>query len=642
MSRTLQSAVLALLLLVHSSSFAARSEMLPPVGQKQDSEIRSLDEAIEVMYVSDDSVASGDVTQEFRGKLQFTKDLALVEIQAIEALITDTSVPNSEKQIRLARYTTGDDRMSKVLIKAFKAGINVQVVTDFNPIMEAQFAKNEKLTADFQRMQLKDPTHNEGAQFIKDLLDAGFEVNKNLFSQPLYNEQVIEQTPIMHEKALLLKAGAQMKTIFSTANLARNMRYNRLFVADDPLIYKGYAQHLDALVETYKAGKETHEIPVLKRTLIAYQDGSSFEMAFTDGKYNPNDRIVERLSDPSLTLISGTFSHFVMTNGKVMGSLEEALKRNRDAKIFMIGDDRFAATNGWGLLPVVEGLTVYRPAGREVRGFRGAQQHQVTSFIYQRGAVDPETGVLRVEQSEDGPPTARHVWHDKTTSLIFKKADGQEVKVVFTGSFNLSTNSTNSEFQAEMRLGSSSWIGEAIDYSVQEVVKRSPLYAIPTVTATIRNVLGFVYGLTDLEVPLALAEQLHEAALERDVQTLNRIFDDIAKIKTNLKTPTSPQVVHQRLEEMKKLINWFFTDVKRTPRKGIAELRFKQFLNLALVIADQNLNDYQKKQALQMALWNPEDPTDPQAEKELIEAGLKILDGGGSMNRCLESLQPAS
>ncbi len=112
----------------------------------------------------------------------------------------------------------------------------------------------------------------------------------------------------------------------------------------------------------------------------------------------------------------------------------------------------------------------------------------------------------------------------------------------------------------------------AIDFSVSEVVKRNPKFAVPTFTATIRNVLGLIFGLTDLEIPIELSTELHQAAIDRDLTKLNHIFNDIGNIKTNLDSPTPRDIVLQRIQEIKSFINWFLTSVDPAPNKGLGHL----------------------------------------------------------------------
>ena len=136
-----------------------------------------------------------------------------------------------------------------------------------------------------------------------------------------------------------------------------------------------------------------------------------------------------------------------------------------------------------------------------------------------------------------------------------------------------------------------------------------------------------------------IAKELHLAAIERDQQKVNELFDKIALFKTTLESPTPRPIVVKRVQEIKELINWYFNTVTPAPNRGIAELRFKQFLGLTLVIADQKLTPFQKKAALRSTIWNPDHALSEELENKLVNEGLGYLNRHqGPVERCVSIL----
>lgn len=562
--------------------------------QKISSSLPSVDDAISAIYVS----APEKNKSEALPKLLFKEDLVSVEVDAINELIDDTTIPNSEKSIQLVRYTLGDSRVTAALKRAKKEGITVSVVTDLNPVMEGNFSTVQgETTSAFSKAKLKDPEKSPGAKVIQELLEAGFELKKDIHSQPLYRPER-ERVPIMHEKALLLKSGKDKVVFFGTANLAANPRYNRTFKVLDPVFYDRYEQHLKLLREGYEKGKESSELESEPRTLIRYGDGTELEMAFTSSNYNPNDRIAEILKTTTLNHID--LSHFVITHRGFLKALGEAISKNPEATGFAVADDRFAAVKGWGLSPALAGVDVLDPYNRKVTGLTPSAFDRIESFVYQRPAVDPQTGKLRVERSENGPPVARHVWHDKTTLIDFTDPDGKLRTALFSGSFNLSNNIANSEFQAQFNLSRDSWIRKAVKHSIQEVVSNEPQWAVPTLEATLRNAMALLLGVTDIEIPLKKNAELLNAIDKRDFESMRKIIKEMSHLETQLnwKLPQEDRVT--RVNQLIKFLHWYEKNVP--PSNAELEVRTQRTIGMALVIAQPQLQDHVKATILSKVL----------------------------------------
>lgn len=558
------------------------------------SSLTSADAAVEAIYVS----APAKNKSEALPKLIFNEDLVSVEVDAIQRLIDDKTKPNTEKSIRLVRYTLGDSRVTEALKRAKKEGISVTLVTDLNPVMEGNFTEVQgETTSAFSKARLKNTERSPGAKVIKDLLDAGFELKKDIHSQPLYRPER-ERIPIMHEKALLLQSGKDKVVFFGTANLAPNPRYNRTFKVVDPVFYDRYEKHLKLLVEGYEKGKESSELDPEPRSLIRYRDGTEIEMAFTSADYNPNDRIAEVLKNYKLNHID--LSHFVITHRGFLKALGEAISKNADATGFAVADDRFAAVKGWGLSPALAGVDVLDPYNRKITGLTPSAFDRIESFVYQRPAIDPQTGKLRIERSENGPPVARHVWHDKTTLIDFTDSEGNPRTSLFSGSFNLSNNIANSEFQAQFNLSRDSWIRKATKHSIQEVVSNEPQWAVPTLEATLRNAMAFLLGVTDIEVPLKKNAELLNAIDKRDFESMRRILKEMSHLETQLHWKLPPEDRTKRVDQFIKFLHWYEKNVP--PSHAELEVRTQRTIGMALVIAQPQLQDHVKATLLSKVL----------------------------------------
>lgn len=587
---------------------------LPPLEEVK-SALASSDQSFEKLYLSSEPVP---MPADLQNKFEFVQDVVAIEVGAIWDLIKDKSVPNNQKKITLVRYTMGDSRVEEALIAAREAGIATRLVADFNPIVRVDFKEDEKMTSDSSRFKFTE-SEDSHSSWIKKLLKAGFEIGKDIFSQPVYRaEKESDRVPIMHEKALLLERAGAKTLYMGTANLAANPRYNRIYKISDQQIFDIYSAHIENLIETYKQGKPTSEAPVQARKRLVYQDGTYFELAYTDGKYNTNQRMVEALNNN--TLLDGTLSHFVITYRDFLEALEKKLEENKTAKLFTVSDDRFSELDGWGLAPVLGGIDVKAPFSKAVEGFKAALWKRIQTFVYQRPAIDPVTGEIRIERTEDGPPTARHVWHDKTTVLYLRDKAGKVLNLLFSGSFNLSNNSANAEFQFEMSMRPGSWLMRATEISIRNVAKSQPQWAVPVLLASIRNALAKVFGLTDLEIPLEIAKKIEQAAMKRDFVALKDWLTVVAKIETQLAKPISPEIRKARLEQFLEFLSWYES---KSPKAYGGEVKMRHFLNIAHILGQPGTRHYEKAMLIDKLLWRP--GISRTEMNQLIREGVDVL-----------------
>lgn len=585
-----------LIIFLNQTALSYTSTVRPlPAITEAPGDASSLDETIVAMYVS----AQFEVPQDLQSKVVANADLVQLEVDAIWNLIRDPSVATEEKEIVLIRYTVGDKRMREALVAARKAGIKTLVMIDFNPIFKGDFPNGEKFTHNVNPKNIRSSLGEDssGAQFVLELINAGYEIGKDLLSQPIYNEDKMPRVPIQHEKALLIRKGNQKRTYYTTANLAPNPRYNRTFESIEPKLYDYYYKHVVDMADAFRNGGEIDDIKSQNRLTIRYKDGSWQELAFTDGKFNPNDRITESLKKPISNIL---LSHFVITNRDFVEGLRGQLETNGNSGVFYVADDRFSSQNEWGLAIVLEGADVWAPFGKPVWGFKEKITRQVDGYVYQRPAIDPETGKIRIEVSEEGPPTGRHVWHDKSTMINY--TDG--TAILFTGSLNLSNNFHNAEFQAAMGFRQTSWIAKGMQISVKGVVEKERMkYALPVELALMRNAIGLVTRRTDLEVPISITEGIFDAVLKRDANALETQLRTLSKLGTNLKDQLNPEEINRRIDQFIRFYRWYIQ--KLPPTNQSPEYRIKRMANIAVLISNENLPDFKKVQVLRSILWRP-------------------------------------
>lgn len=591
------------------------------------SEIASVEEAIEHMYVG----ADYKTDRAFSEKVTVVEDLIKVEVDAIWELINDKSVDASKKEIHVVRYTLGDERLLEALLAAKAAGIKTTLVTDFNVSAEPILTTRDeaKYTTDFSNIKFKD---SPGGQFMarltsKELPEAQrFVVGTDVFSQPLYNSS-LDRKPILHEKLTLLRKGSQTVTYVSTANAARNPRYNRTYLIPDKQIYLAIVNHVLDLIEVYKRGNETKAIASRPWPKIVYKDGSSLEIAYTDGKFNPNARMLSFLNNKKIKIKKIYMSHFVFTHRGVYESIKTLLEQDENVQLLGIFDDRFTSTRGgWGLAPALDGTAVKLQFGSKpfVAPIKRDQLDQVKVYFYQRPAIDPDTGERRIELSEEGPPEARHVYHDKTTVFEFEDEHGISRHAVFSGSFNLSNNIANSEIQLLIEtMSQKSWIPHSIIESIIKVIETEPEYAVPALTGVIRNALGRVFGLTDLEFPLNDSKALEQAILTRNLNDFTRILTGLSKIPSALqeKEQVDSATRAKRLNDFVKFYKWYIETVPVSKQES--PIRLRRVISLAHIVAEPEMSLYEKKRIISDVLWRPN--ITPDEEAKLVEQGLAVL-----------------
>ena len=589
---------------------------LPPQEQRE-TKFKSADDAVEHMYITTDI----DVPTDLSDKLVSTPDYLKVEVDAIYELIADKSVANHDKELTFIRYTMGDERIDQALIDARKAGIPVQIVTDFNTSMNYDFQDGEKTTIDFKNAHIRSP-NSPGGKSLSRLLAGGFKFGKDLTSQPIYNTKVVERTPIMHEKGLFTRAGKKFVSFIGTANGAPHSRVNRVLKFIDPAIYEAYAEHVSALVKNYAAGNETKELPQETRKVFEYADGTQIELAFTNGRDNPNQRALEPIKDMERFILS----EFAPTNRSVIVSgIGEQMKNDRSITGLQVTDDKFTTTFGYGVTLVLDNVDVNSPFS-PLHGLGEGVARRVDAFIWQKQSFDASTGETIFQTEDDGEPLDRELWHDKTMAIFTKTTfatkilNGLKKVFLYTGSFNLSNNVVNAENQLELQLPENSWIVRGTEYSIRQTIKQNPKYAIPYLDALLRNSMAKAFRLGVLDIQLSDVAALAEAVRSSDTNAIRQALIKIGDSPTHMRGALSKDEMQSRIDSLTDIMDWSF---KTLPRWNNSDLIIKHMVNLALPLSDKNLGVGQRLTVLRGFVWRP-NMTPEQQQNFVAEANERL------------------
>lgn len=609
-------------LLISIPVFGASRKKALPAAKELNSTLASATEAFGKSYFSEKEFT---VPEELRDAMESGVDLNLEEEKKMRAFCSDTSVPAEKKTLYVARYGIGQKELTDVMIFCKEQGIKVQLTTDLNRALTVVLKEGEKYTFDFKGMAFS--TEENGrlqnmAAAIKALIDAGFSYNDpkwGIYSQPLYAADDDSIKPIMHEKAVIGwidDQSAESWLSLSTANWAQGNRVNRLFFLNDPLITKIYQEHLVKMNQAFVAEKSIADGSATEtlRYKVNYADGSHIDIAFTGGQFNPNDRIKD-LYDNALNgdfaIEEVYFSEFVFTNVSVFESMAKYLKQDEATKIFGIFEDRFIDIDGWGLAGALAGFDIYRPFGRMVFGLGTKLVNRMELYGYQREARAPD-GELIVEKDDQGPPTSRYLWHDKTHVAKVRK-DDKVYYVIHTGSFNLSNHVENSEVQLEIWVPEDSKFGQAMVASIKDTPAAQPEWALPLKLAVARNAIGKITAHSDLEVPVANIEAVIAAVHASDDKALVDALKAIQVLPSALIKRPAPEVIDARIEKVQKFLEWYRNlNLPEISENYIA----RKFVGLSVLLTREKIGDYQAKRIIKALLWRPAKDADEQKKQE--------------------------
>ncbi|MBI3542619.1 MAG: hypothetical protein HY075_05020 [Deltaproteobacteria bacterium] len=611
---------------------AKTEEMLPATEVK--SSLASAADSVTDMYVSHDYKATNP-------KAHPGEDILSFEAQIIRDFHHGTGVfshlkgvPPEQKGFVLRRYEEGDKDVTEAMIeigktKAYKLVLGI---FDFNPAFDGVFKDGEKHNSDFEHAKPKNAPMAEMMQRLQ--TDGHLPLNNTthgIVSQPLYNG---DMAPIMHNKDLIFitydtKGAIKDLVLFTGSNnMTRNPRYNRMLRIVDPLAIKYILANCQEMAEHFAKGETIKDMKAQGPLRITYKDGTTAEYAFTDGKYNPNDRIqatLERAGKGEIKMKRAVFSQFVFTDGDVIEGLRGAMKTNTEMDVFAVLDDKFLALDEYGKGGALAGYQTSPEHGKATFGFSNDMRKRIKAFGYQKKAEGRE------ETDPDGPPLSREVWHDKTTVLIYEE-DGVEWVEVFTGSFNLSTNGANAELQVKFRVPAKSEFGRMFIESVEKVAALNPEFCVPLETAVFRNYLGKFLGHSIFEIAVAKVESIMSSLRGGKSSQAIEEMREIGGEPTTLSKKLSKPEVEGRLSKLKKLFDW-------RGKNNLPERIYpQQFTAAAFGIGHPEASPGRVIQQMRQSVWSPgaqNDALDQRAKEAMTELGLPLpserdaKDGGG-------------
>lgn len=552
-------------------------------------------------------------------KVKLGKNPNKIEIDALKDFIENkgayknSTVPNSKKSILLTRYHVDLEEVADLLIEAKKKGFaRIQLVTDFSYSMNSESIPDRPFDNVPTTDKVKDDT--PAGKVIRRLLDAGFELNDARFgiSGPLLTpsgEDTI--TPLMHQKELLLiteegTPNQRIHTFFGTANMSSGNRYNRLFESTDPHLSEAFLRHTESMIETFSNGGKISDIPDFIPQRVAYPDGTFFELAFSDGKFNPNDRIVRLLersvSDSKNFVIDEViFSHFVFTHMKTFDAYRSAIKENPAMKTFAVFDEKFVQPYSWGISPAFAGHAAQRPYGPDAYPLAARDLSNFEGYMYLRGIPGIE------DVNPRGPPVARHLWHDKTT-IISVVENGEKWTYIFTGSLNASSASRNAESQILLKMKTNSpWVS-AFKKSIKGIKTAEKEYLTPLKTGVFRSWVAWFINKSALDIDPVLSTRIQSAFERGNIDLAFRYLYDLSD-------PNDLEVL-RRLDDLKIFSEWYLD-------KMIAPMESPGIPASRVTAAGQALmaeNQGKRARMLSFAVWSPED------SKEMIEERARDLD----------------
>lgn len=608
-------------------------------------------------------------------------DLVPFEVGTAQAFLDGTGrfknldVPPEKKAILLLRYGFTDPRAVELLKKFKAAGAHSAVlVTDGNTSMneeKASWPEDKNWTGDMKKSYLS----GKQGDAIRDLIDDGgyklMTPTTSRRTQPavkpgdffvtmsaLHRNQTIG--PIMHQKEVIMVVLKDPKKpvtpdnverIFvnhGTGNWTRN-HYNRTYFMEDGMhgedgLGRNALAHALAVVDNFsKKGSDAriYKTETPNRFRQEAKDGTFWEVAYTDGNYELNFRLVRFFEDvarnPEKYKINQvTLSHFVFTNKNVLHSLFEAwsaMKRaGRPFKISGVLDEKFVGMRNFGIAAAMENYSPLSPFRRMTKGLgkEFADAVELNVFFKERPDsknIDP-----------DGYPSHRHLWHDKTSFVDFEELDGKGKPVghfleVLTGSYNLSNNKNNMERQDHMRVQANSPFAVSLTDSVMTArdAFRESGDAIRMEGAILVKVIADFVGHAPTDVPIPETKELvkllteREAYDEADVKKAEQILRDIhGKKESRLRSDfqVDEAEMETKLDIMARFLRWWNNlDPEAKGYKG--RISAQEFVGLAIAMSE---SPYSVKSALTFLLWRPNVPRHKvlaRAKAAYLEMGLK-------------------
>ncbi|MBI3557767.1 MAG: hypothetical protein HY074_16020 [Deltaproteobacteria bacterium] len=613
-------------LLTGALALAAKTDPLPPSAEAR-SNLASADSGITDMFVSHSYKATDKRAHPGEDILKYEAEAMRDFREGTGQFAHYKNVPAKNKGLILRRYEEGDEAVTEEFIEAGKSGYRRLLgIFDFNPAMTGTFKDGEKSNTDFDHVTYKESAMAKMMQKLRaDPKLKLNDVNHGYVSQPLYNG---DMAPIMHNKDMIFiiyndNGSIKELTLFTGSNnMTNNPRYNRMFRIVDQQAIQYILDNCNEMADVFSKGGAIKEIKSRAPLRLTYADGSTMELAFTDGKFNPNDRIQATLeraakNPKDLVMKRATLSHFVATDGDVIEGLRAAMTAHPEMTTTAVLDDKFLALNEFGKGSALAGYNTTPKFGKSTRGFAANLRSRITAFGYQKMAQG------RVETDPDGPPISRELWHDKTTVLEYSEG-GVDWVEVYTGSFNLSTNGANAELQIKFRVPAKSYFGQMILESITKVAENEPEFAIKLETAVFRNFLGDLIGHSIAEIPVEKTESVIKAFRASKYDAAMDELRELGKQPTTLRKKFSAAELEARLEKVSKFLEWAAKHSEPTAPKGISPQRFTAG---TFGVVNPEASPGRMIQSMRSALWDAatsKDELEKKARDAMTELGQKL------------------
>lgn len=586
----------------------------------------------------------------------------------IDGYAADKSQPNAQKHLVVKYYEIGDPAsghspVTQAIARAAKTGMKITVITDLATAMDGVFPKDEPHSFDFEHGAFKaNSGPGRAMQYLTKELGFTFKAADRLgivSGVPLWNPREKGEKPLMHDKGVYGK-GADGKAYGLAWNGTANMnatedkaddpagpayggRYNRVLMHKDPAGNAVDWEHVEGEIAGYdkREGSKglADELNVPKR--VTYASGEFREIAFTNGKQNPNDRITAMLdraakslqdalankTQPDFELTEIVFSHFVLTNSPEVDSLRKYLDALRAfypkdyqtrVKIFGVFDQQFISPDGFGEAAALDGMLVQRPMGKSIFPFRS----EYTGMMKLYGYLRLLGGVTSVDP--DAAPTKVHLWHDKTTIIKTKEA-GKEWTYAWTRSLNNSGHFQSMESQDMYRLLPGSKTAQDMEDSIKKVAEAEPMYAIDLDKAIVAMALSHLTHHTPYDNGIQdLAARLISPAVHDNPAAVKAVLDEVLALPTKHAKAVDGAAVKEKVGTFLGFLQYYHDLKAKDP--SVNELTYRKAINVAISIVENR--PWAMRTSLDLLFWKP-GQTPEQQERLMKDAwanGLKRTD----------------
>ena len=557
---------------------------------------------------------------------QVGQDLTEDLVRRVDAYIALDSIPNHKKILIMIAYGVGDSRIADALVRARRAGFGkVVLMMDLARALKPSFLADERFHSRFAESPYKsnsDGTLLDEAVAVQTLLQQDFKFAIGdaangpylISSPPIHNESIVERPPLYHLKGLVLAADGEVpgkneiqQIILSTHNPTNAVRNNRALVLREPILVDAFLRGIKTQIDVYARGGRIKDVPEQAPTRVEYARGlDSVELRWTDGKYDINWDIaksLERFNTGGGRVVGFYGSWFAPTYRPILESLRSVMEANTDLSPLVVSDDGFTDVTGWGITPPMAGFDVLSLSRTQMKPFADKLAARVRAYVYQRNAINLETGQTVFQLSEEGPPRDRWVHHDKTTVIVYENGAGERRAKLWTGSMNPSANYHNAEVQLVFDMGADEPLIQQVIRSIEALPEQEPGYCVPIEMGVFRNAIGRITGHTDREIDISLMGQLKAALLDRNHDSVMKLLGLMAILPSKLVERPRKEEVDQRLNKLDRFFKWYF---KHVPHSHQSErFRIRRLSLLAILLDEVDLSAGRVKYLLGRMIWRP-------------------------------------